>query len=215
MITICSPLFNSTTASTELNDKRAQVLIVLCQSRLPFADIAEALNCRESLVRSLLDRPFRASALNDPPHTITPIDVAMASRTQRSAIQKQPLAPVPEASNVREDLARHLATEIRRWLGTFNLSDAERRQAVEEAGKRLDQSTFYMESNYYFDVFRVSDQILSVWSPRLRSRGEQQFWMRVGQWLAGWIHFWVANPDIWNLALDREFDHYGREAQAA
>ena len=215
MITRSSPLFTSTAADTELNDKRAQVLIDLCQSRLPFADIAEALNCSESLVRSLVDRPFRSSVPNGPPHTIMPINLELVTRTHCSAIQKQPLVPAPEASNVRENLARHLATEIRRWLGTFNMSDAERRQAVEEAGKRLDQSTFYMESNYRFDVYRVSYQILSVWSPHLRSGGEQQFWMRVGQWLAGWIHFWVANPDIWNLALDREFDHYGREAQAA
>ena len=59
MITRTSALLNPKIGGDELNDNRARVLIALCKKKMLIDDIAMALNCSESVVRSLLVRPFR------------------------------------------------------------------------------------------------------------------------------------------------------------
>lgn len=59
MITRNSALLDGWTSDAiSNNDLRARALIRLCQSRYELKDIAAALNCSESLVRSLLAHPF-------------------------------------------------------------------------------------------------------------------------------------------------------------
>lgn len=55
----------------------------------------------------------------------------------------------------------------------------------------------------------------NVLSPFPRSRIEEQFWLVVGRWLAGWIHFWIADPTIWDPVIDFEFAHDANAVKAA
>jgi hypothetical protein len=211
MITASSPIYRFSSRASALAEKRAQVLISLCRVRLPFEDIAMALNCSESLVRSMLDYPFRGPVGD----SISPINLEMLPKSECGALLTGPLAPAAGARKVREVLMRHLQAEIRSWLGTFNMSEEDRRSAIEEAGKRLDQSVFYMESNYRFDQYRVSQLIFNVWSPFLRCSSREPFWPIAGRWLAGWVHFWIAYPTIWDPVIDLEFARDAAPARAA
>jgi|GEM_PF-5492200 hypothetical protein len=211
MITARSPIFRISSRTSAFAEKRAQVLINLCQVRLPFEDIAMALNCSESLIRSMLDYPFRSSASD----SIAPINLEMLPKSECGALLTGPLALAVAIRKVREDLMRHLQAEICSWLGTFNMSNEDRRSAIEEAGKRLDQSVFYMESNYRFDQYRVSQLISNVWSPSLRCSTREPFWPIAGRWLAGWVHFWIADPTIWDPVIDLEFARDAAPAKAA
>jgi hypothetical protein len=211
MITASSPIFRSRSWDTALAETRAQVLIRLCQFGLPFEDIGTALNCSESLVRSMLNRPFRSSVGNG----IAPIQLEVLSKPECGDLLKGPLAPIQAGSNARENLTRHLRTELRRWLDTFNMSDEDRRSAIGEAGKQLDQSILYMENDYSFDLYKVSHVILSAWSPFLQCSSRMPFWLVAGRWLAGWIHFWIVDPTIWDPVVDFELAHEANAAKAA
>jgi hypothetical protein len=202
-------------ASRALNDQRAMVLVNLCQSRFSFDDITEALNCSDDLVRSLIARPFRAldadSATKD---TVTaPIDFSILKRFPREVAIE--LAPIGELLGPKEGIrAEYLAGEIRQWLDTFEACDADRLQAVEEASIRLDESTHHQENTCFFQVDRVASEIRWAWKPLLVN-GDRPFRIIVGRWLAAWVYFWVADPYIWNCAIDILLWDFGRYAKAA
>jgi hypothetical protein len=218
MITRSSGIYHHITKSDELNISRAQVLIKLCQSGKSIDDIAEAINSNESLVRSVLVRPFRPFDPHDANNPIRTIDTVHGPSFPLST---GPAAPVPghapEVANARdhEEFARHLATEIRRWLGTFETTDAERLQAVVKAGYDLSDSMGFFSGKYLYETGWVAFEIIAIWKPLYLTPDERDFQKAAGRWLAAWIRFWIADPDIWNRALDLAFDYFEAAAQAA
>ena len=206
---ICGP------ASHALDDQRALVLINLCQSRFSFEDITEALNCDESVVRSLIAKPFRALSANSGTNAAVLAPINFATLDSIPAAVAIELVPDGELIGREKELrAQYLAGEIRQWLSTFEASDAERLRAMKEASIRLDESTHHQGNNYIFQVERVASDIRRAWKPFL-PHGDRPFHTIVGRWLAAWVHFWVADPHVWNCALDILLWDFGKELKAA
>ena len=216
MITKSSPFISPAAGTAALDDHRAMVLVRLCRSRFSLADIAEALNFTQALVRSLVARPFRAlvgCTANDSAGGID-IESVVQSGQERVLVLNTPhlIGPI---TREKETFARHLALEIHHWLKTFEVTDEERLQAVDQASIRLDESTHYMEDKYVFHVERVASEIIWAWKPLVFNVESHQFRNVAGRWLAAWIHFWAADPDVWNRALDIEYASYKQLAEAA
>ena len=198
-----------------LDDQRALVLVKLCASRFSFDDFTESLNCSESLVRSLLARRFRPF-YSDNGKNITVADSFDLSYLKRfpSTVALEQAAPGALIGREKEIRAQYLAGEIRSWLNTFEASDTDRLQAIKQSGSRLDQSTHYQENKYILQVERVASDILWAWRPFL-PYGDRPFRIIVGRWLAAWVHFWAADPDVWNCALEILLADFGQVATAA
>jgi hypothetical protein len=202
-------------ASRALDDQRALVLVNLCQARFSFDDITEALNCDDSLVRSLVAKPFRALSANSEANAGigAPIDFSiLKSVPGHVAIELG--ADGALLGREKEARAEYLAREIRQWLSTLEASDADRVRAVEEASIRLDESTHHQGNKYIFQVERVASDIRRAWQPFV-PYGDRPFHIIVGRWLAAWVHFWVADPHIWNCAIDILLWDIGRDVKAA
>jgi hypothetical protein len=218
MITRASAFFDRTSREGILVDhRRGRTLVLLIQYRLSVEDLALALNCSESIVRSLLAHQYRslpALSGTDSPSSTEAIDARMAARVERTVIVP-PSASEGEIPREVETLARHLALEVRRWLCTFEVSDADRQQVIQEAGLLLDGSPLNVAGEFDFQVNRVFLEVLGIWSKSARSSRSPEFKTRLGQWLASWIRFWIADPAVWNRALDLEFAYFGENAQAA
>lgn len=215
MITKSSAQLICGRAHTAVDDQRALVLINLCQSRFSFDDISEALNCSEELARSLITRPFRARyAISGKNAEVAgPVDLSI-SKSVPGEVAIELTEPGALIGREKEIRAQYLAGEIRQWLSTFEASDADRLQAVEEAGIRLDESTHRQGNNYIFQVDRVTSDIRWAWKPFL-PYGDRPFHIIVGRWLAAWVHFWVADPHIWNCAIDILLWNFDQVAKAA
>jgi hypothetical protein len=215
MITETSAQLICGQASRALDDQRALVLVNLCQSRFLFDDITEALNCDDSLVRSLIAKPFRALSANS--GTNAGIGTLIDFSILKSVPGHVPIELGADGSLLgreKEACAEYLAGEIRQWLNTFDASDADRHRAVEEASIRLDESTHHQGNNYIFQVEHVASDIRRAWQPFL-PYGDRPFHTIVGRWLAAWVHFWVADPAVWNCAIDILLWDFGRDAKAA
>ena len=218
MITKTSALYHRVAKSHELNVNRAHVMISLCQYGMSIDDIAEVINSSESMARSVLVRPFRFIDPKDDNHPVRTIDTVHVPRIPLGA---EPAAPVPshapEVANARdqEEFARHLATEIRRWLSTFETTDADRQQAVVQARYSLSESESYFDGKYLFQTGWVAFEIRAIWKPLYLTSDDRDFGKAAGRWLAAWIRFWVPDPDIWNRALDLAYYHFGARALAA
>jgi hypothetical protein len=166
----------------------------------------------------VLVRPFRPFDPHDANNPIRTIDTVHVPRIPlRIGLAAPVPSHAPEAATARdlEDFARHLSTEIHRWLGTFEATDADRRQAVEQAGLRLDNSTFHFDGKYLYPTGDVVSEFIAVWNPLYLTADDRVFGRAAGRWLAAWIRFWITDPDIWNRALDLAYDHFGARALAA
>jgi hypothetical protein len=118
-------------------------------------------------------------------------------------------------ARLREWRASHLAIEVRAWLDTFEASDRDRQQTVEEAGFVLDGSPLRADGQCEFDIDRTYMEIVGIWRPFYLSPGDREFRKVVGPWLASWISFWITDPVVWDRALDLDYAHFGAMAQAA
>jgi hypothetical protein len=216
MIARGSALLNYFAGDDKVNDDRVRVLARLGHWKLSIEEIALTLNCSEPMVRSLLARPLRpryAWKRNFKVNTRRPIKRVILPCTRKSAISSRPASnEINDA--VREELAQHLATEIHQWLDSLEGSDADRQRAIERAGILLDETPSYWDGEYEFSVKCVTLEIVGVCEPSDLNPNDQEFRLVVGRWLAAWIRFWIADPEIWNRALDLEFGRFGAKAQA-
>lgn len=218
MITETSVLYMETTCNAEINDKRAHVLIGLLQSRMSIEDIAEALNCKDTVVRSLLVAPYHNAYTGlaaGPVALPEPIDLENFPPTEPTVVERSGSGTQQEPVRQVERLAHFLLQEVCHWLTTFEASDAARQKAVERAGILLDESSFYWQGKYDYQCERISMEVVGAWRPTILVPENREFRMLMGNWLASWIHFWIADPDVWNRALDFAFDYFGAKAQAA
>lgn len=216
MITSVSALLNrKTRASVLTDDLRGQAIYRMRKSGMLLQDTSEVLNCSRRVVSTLLVPQFHAqhmagisSAGNDSPD----LD-SMSSNELCLALYRAPVTD-QEVARERQRVARHLAAEVRRWLSAFEVRDLDRRVAIEQAGLGLDHSPFNSAGEYVFEVDRAVSEALDVWKPRTPCRSDRELDAELGRWLACWIRFWVADPAIWNRALDLEYQFFGGRAEA-
>jgi hypothetical protein len=219
MITKASAFLEHGTSDGQVDDDlRSRVVLLLCQHRYAIEELGMALNCAESMLRSLLARPYRslyAPDRNNPAHIMEPINLRMLPQVER-AVDANP-APVPEEEIARqqEKSAHQLAIEVRSWLCTFEARDRDRQRAIEQAGFLLDESPLTDDGMFQFGVDRVLMEFLGVWGPYCMRPADREFAAAVSPWLASWIRFWVTDPTVWNRALALEYAHFGTKAQAA
>lgn len=220
MITRASALFDCNPGDrAQIDDLRAQVLVSLCQSKLSVEDIALALNCSEPVIRTLLARPYRHLIPSDEMnrlHPNGPIDIDLAAPVASSVvINSDDLDSAEGRHRLRAQQVHLLATEVRLWLSTFEMTDKERQLVIKRAGFILDQAEFAWTGGYVFDSHNVFLELLGIWGPKRFLTGDRDFKTLVARWLASWIHFWIVSPAIWNRALDLEFIDFGPKAHAA
>lgn len=215
MITNVSALLDRKTRAKVLaDDLRGQAIYRLRRAGLFVQDTAEVLNCSRSIVWNLLAPQFpqaRRLALSSPPEDDPP-DLESMSRNERYLALYQPPGTEKEIAEGNEELAHHLAAEVRRWLSAFEARDLDRRYAIEGAGVSLDRSPLNAVGEYVFDVDRAVLEAERVWRPKTIDRG---LITRLGRGLACWIRFWITDPIIWNRALDLEYTYFGERAEAA
>ncbi len=213
MITRFSPIYRHQPNSDALNDERARVLIGLCQSKMSFDDIAAVLNCNKYTVRSLLSWPYRSvdAKITSFPEEIELDALPLVKQTSSSADAGCDRTTIPNQEKVADDLA----IEICQWIDSFKASDAERQQAIEYAGLDLEKNSTFRKGKYLFHPYQVTLEIIGIWSPFGMSSDDHDFRTSAGRWLASWIRFWIADPEIWDRALDLAYAHFGGEAQAA
>ena len=159
MITKASAFLDQKTGDGELNGLRLQALLRLIQVGFSVEDLAMALNCSESMVRSLLALPYRTLYLRDDGNrksVLEPIDVRMLPVPERPVVLNPRTPPKDETSLQQEKHAQLLAIEIQRWLCKFEASDHDRQQAAEKAGFLLDESPLTEDGRLRFDSYRVS-----------------------------------------------------------
>lgn len=218
MITRVSAFIDrKTSEAARADDLRARVLVRLCQARLSVEDIALAFNCSESMVRSLLVRPYRSLFSGEgtnPVRPFEPINLEAMPQLDRPVVLDSSPSSTEDRVPVQEQQAGLLAMEVRRWLCTFEMTDADRKHLIERAGFLLDEAERTSSGTYVFDVGRTVLEILGIWGPKLLT-GDRDFRTLVARWLASWIHFWITDPAIWNRALDLEYAHFGAIAPAA
>ena len=219
MITRTSTFFDrKTTDGAFAIHLRGRILVLLVQHRLAVGELAQALNCCDRVVRSLLAGEYRSlgwQAGTDIPGTTDAIDIKLAVHHEPA----DPLVPIqgtPDRSTgEREKLAAYLNLEVQRWLCTFEVADVDRQLIVENAGKILGESPLNEAGNFDFSVTRVFLDLISIWGRSARRPWPPDFKAGLGQWLASWIRFWVTDPEVWNPALDLAFAHFGDKAKAA
>ena len=190
----------------------------LIQFGFSVEDLAMALNCSESMVRSLLALPYRTLYLRDDGNrksVLEPIDVRMLPVPERPVVLNPRTPPKDETSLQQEKHAQLLAIEIQRWLCKFEASDHDRQQAAEKAGFLLDESPLTEDGRLRFDSYRVFAEINGIWRGAPSTSVDKSVGEAVSPWLASWIRFWVSDPAIWNRALDLAYAHFGATAQAA
>jgi hypothetical protein len=219
MITRSSAFLDPKTSAGQLiDDRRSRVLLLLCQYRYSIEDLAMALNCAEAMVRSLLARPYRALYVGDhdnPERAMEPINLRMIPQIERPVVLNPPTASKDEIARQQEKHAQQLAIEVRRWLCTFETSDQDRRQAIEQAGFLLDESPLDANGRYHFEVNQVFMELLGVWRPYRTNPEDRELGKAVIPWFASWIRFWISDPKVWNRALDLEFAYFDARARAA
>jgi hypothetical protein len=219
MITKASAFIGrKTSGAAGTDDVRARVVVSLCQSRLSVEDIAQAFNCSESMVRSLLVRPFRSQLSGEGPHpvrSIGPIDLKAMLQLNRAVGLESGPGSSEDAACEQKEHARLLAIEVRRWLCTFEMTDPDRRYVIEQAGLLLDDSKLNSAGKYDFDIDRTVLDALGIWGPKAFLTGDREFRSLLGRWLASWIRFWITDPVVWNRALDLAFASFEENAQAA
>lgn len=216
MITRGSALCQAAIANAELSRQRSRVLVDLCRSRMSFAELAIALNCREDVVRSLLVSPFRSIYLGGRKRGV--VEELDLDRMPQLPLHSAPYARASLEHVViedREKLARKLAVEVHGWLRNFQASNAEQQQVIEGAGLQLDKRTSTWDGKYKFPGNWLVLDILGVSKPLSRPQELLDFRSDVGPRLANWIHFWIADPIIWDRALDLEFAFCGAKAHTA
>lgn len=130
MITRASALLNCNPCyRAQIDCVRAQVLLRLCQSRLSVEDLALALNCSESMIRTLLASLYRHLIPIDGRgrlHPNGPVDIDLAIELAGSVtLDSDPLS-TGDRSRVVEQQAHLLGMEVRRWLCTFEMTDRDR-----------------------------------------------------------------------------------------
>jgi hypothetical protein len=190
----------------------------LCHSRLSIEDLALALNCSESMIRTLLARLYRHLIPIDEKNQLCPnepVNLDVVPQVRSSFVLDSGLVPTEHRASVRDQQARLLAMEVRRWLCTFEMTDADRQHVIEQAGFLLDKAEFASTDGYVFDTSRAVLDILGIWGPKLFLTGDRDFRTLVARWLASWIHFWIVDPASWNQALDFEYAHFGAKKKAA
>jgi hypothetical protein len=218
MITRSSAIYQRIAKSGELNENRAQVMISLLQYGMSIDDIAELINSSESMARSGLVRPFRPfdpHDANNPIHTIDTVHGPSFPRTTDPAAQAPSQALEETTAREQKKFAWYLAAEIHWWLGTFEATNAERQQAVEQARFRLGNSTFYMDGKFLFQTGDVVFEFIGVLKSLRSSADDRDFGKAAGRWLGAWIRFWIPDPDVWNPALDLAFTYFGEDERAA
>lgn len=218
MITRASTLLNCNPGDrAQIDDQRAHVLIRLCQSKLSVEDLALALNCSEFLIRTLLARPYRHLIASDEKnrlHPDGPIDTNLAV-SDLSVVHDSDSVSTEDRARLQEQQKQLLAMEVRQWLCTFEMTDADRQLAIERAGFILDRAEFAWRGGYVFDSSEVYLELLEIWGPRQFLTGDRDFARLLSRWLASWIHFWILSPAVWNKALDAEYAHFQAKAKAA
>lgn len=213
MITRGSPLYRAAIDDAELSRERAKVLIDLCRSRTSFVEVALALNCPEGVARSLLAHPFGAAyAAKGKTGTAEEIDLDTIPQAQFRAISHSDAAQ-RVLEKERQKLALKLVIEVHRWLASFRVSDLERQQAVERAGLQLDKRTSTWDGKYLFPARWLVLDLLGIGSSLCPPIGHLDFRSDVSLRLATWIQFWIADPIIWNQALDLEYAFLGANSQ--
>ncbi|MGA8041177.1 MAG: hypothetical protein WCA37_00095 [Terracidiphilus sp.] len=217
MITKASAFLDQKTSDGKLNDLRVRALLHLIEVGFSVEDLAMALNCSVSMVRSLLALPYRMLYLRDqdnPKRVWEPINLRMLPQPQCPIILNPRTASKDETARQQERHAQLLAIEILHWLRTFEASDQDRRQAIEQAGFLLDELPL-KDGKLQFDSFRVFSEIHGIWRGKPSKSVDKSFGETVSPWLASWLRFWVSDPAIWNRALDLAYAHFGASTQAA
>lgn len=212
MITKTSPLFDCRShESPHNNDKRAALMVRLCGSRIPIKEIALVLNCSESLVRALLASQYQAVC---PGCESIPVPLGIISLR---GFESAPSGPkkAQAAALTLDVTAQYLAREIYGWLDSFEASNAEREQAIEQAVRSLDEARFERDGSYSFEVEWVAYEIRSIWSKPMLKEGERNFSTVIGRWLAAWVKFWVIDPNVWYRALALAYACFEGRKEAA
>jgi hypothetical protein len=220
MITRVSTFLDRKTTDGQLiDDRRSRVLLLLCVRRFSIDDIAMALNCCDTTVRSMLARPFRSLYAPPKDHrhapALEPLNLKMMPRTEFAASSNSAPESPKELARLQEKSARQLGMEVRGWLCTFEASDKDRQRAVEQACFRLDESPLTSDGQYPLEIDRALMELSGVWSPFRSRLEERDFAKAISPWLASWIRFWITDPVVWNQALDLEYAHFGTRTQAA
>ena len=218
MITIVSALLDRRTRARVLTDDlRGLAIYRMRKAGLWVHDTAEVLNCSRPIVWALLVSQFpqaRRLAKSSAPED-DPLYFESMSRNQRCLALYEPPVTDKEISVAREELARHLAAEVRRWLSSFEVCDMDRRVAIEQAGLCLDHSPLNSAGEYVFDVERAVLDVEGFWAPGALYVSDAELSRKLGRRLACWIRFWITDPVIWNRALDLEYTYFGERALAA
>lgn len=220
MITSVSALLDRATRSAVLRDpSRKRVIVALHEAGTSVRDIAQSLNCSDAIVNAFLREGTPGP---DPLVERYGKDVAAIitskwiSRHDRGLLLYRPPSTQAARARHRESIATHLSSEVRRWLGAIEMSDADRQRVIDFAGMQLDQSPLLRKTGkYFFYSPRVVAEIEGIWKPNSSQAGDRDFLPVIGRWLASWIRFWIWDPAIWNRALDMEFAHFSSLAQAA
>lgn len=219
MITRTSAFIDrKTSEAARINDLRARVVVSLCESRLSIEDVAQAFNCSESIIRSLLVRPFRSLFSGEGPHLarpIEPIDLKAALRLNHAVGFESGPGSSEDAAGEQKEQAHLLAVEVLRWLYSFEMTDTDRRSVIERAGLLLDEAPINSAGKYDFDIIRTVLNAHGIWRPNPFLTEDREFRSLISRWLASWIRFWVTDPVVWNPALDLAFASFKEKAQAA
>jgi len=219
MITRVSAFIDrNTSEAARTDDLRARVLVLLCQSRMSVEDLALALNCSESMVRSLLVRPFRSLFSGEgagAARPIEPLNLRAMPELEPAVGRESGPGSADEAAREQERHARLLAAEVRRWLCTFEVSDADRQRIVEDAETVLIGSPLNEAGKFDFSVNSAFLEVIGIWGRRARTSRSPDFRTRLSQWLASWIRFWVTDTVVWGRVFDLAFDYFGEKVRAA
>lgn len=219
MITRASSFLDRRSAESRSVDRmRGVTIVLLSKHNMPIEDIAMALNCSESVVRSLLAGQYlsvRPLAGSNIASCTDAISVRMAVHADEADNNDHRQLTVDEIAVERGRCSRLLSLEVRRWLCTFEVSDADCQYVIEQAGFLLDKSFLNEDGNLSFGVTAAFLEVLGIWGRHALSSHSPDFRTRLSPWLACCIRFWITDPAIWNLALDREYTYFGDRSLAA
>ena len=218
MIAARSSLLDRKTRRAILHDPvRARVVTRLRDVGIAEQDIAFALNCSHNIVAQYLfsDVPWvrRGSTGNSQKINQSP-DPRPIPRSASVLLRYRPPQTKRGIAGERERLVQHLAQEIRNWIVSIELNYRQRQQVIERAGLLLNTSPLKANGEYLFDKNRSLSELLDIWMPKTLS-ADRDYETLIARWLASWIQFWIAQPIIWERALDIAFAHFEAQAQAA
>jgi hypothetical protein len=217
MITSVSALLDRKTRRAVLADlNRGRAVARFREEGLPVPDIALALNCSRPIIDYFLlrQKPWFRKNEEKLRTKRQARDLRFIKRHDRGLILYRPPRTEEGIARERELLAGHLALEVRRWVCELEQSDANCQSVIERAGLLLDQSPLNMRGEYVFDADRAAEEVLRIWKPEACDAGDLEFTSLFGRCLAAWIRFWIAQPLIWNRALDLEFAYFGSKPNA-